>query len=193
MTSSNAFANSEPQAQGSREDPGRFYLTILSSAKGLAYVLTEHRMAFPPTRKIHLNVGDQLLLYTTRGVFQSPSGDRGRVIGRAEVMTPIVPLETRMRLSGREFTSGCELKIEGLAPYGQGVNLADLVDRLSVFAPDPRSWSARLRRSVLALPAQDAEIIWAELEPRLSNPRKAATAYLERAEAVAARLPRRKG
>lgn len=163
------------------------YLTMLGSPKGLAYVLGEQRMAFPPTRRIRLRVGDQLLLYTTRNIFNNPSRDRGRVIGRAEVLSPIIPLDSRLRLAGRDFTSGCELKIEGLAPFGEGVILADLVHQLSVFASDPRSWSARLRRSVLALPASDAALIWTKLEPLLSDPRELANTYLERAASATSR------
>jgi hypothetical protein len=43
--------------------------------------MRERKMAFPPTRRVRMGVGDQLLLYTTRGVFNNPTRDRGRVVG----------------------------------------------------------------------------------------------------------------
>ena len=160
------------------------YLMMLGTGRGLAYVMRERKMAFPPTRRIRLEVGDQLLLYMTRNVFGSPSRDRGRVVGTAQVASPIMPLERERHIGGRSYTSGCELNITGLAPLGEGIVLADIVDQLRVFQPDPRTWSARMRRSVLALPAEDAALIHKQLEPLLLDPEKTVGLYLERAESA---------
>ncbi len=142
---------------------------------------------FPLTRRVPLEVGDQVLLYTTRGVFRNPPRDLGRVVGTAVITSPVVPLGSQRQIAGRVYTSGCELRITGLAPPGDGVVLADFVERLEVFQPYPRAWSARMRRSILPLPPRDAEVISAQLEPTLRNPSDTAGAYLERAERASKR------
>jgi hypothetical protein len=157
------------------------FLLILATPEGLAYVLREGQMAFPPTRRIQLEVGDQVFLYTTRGVFRNPMRDPGRVVGTAEIMSSVAPLASQREIAGRVYTSGCDLKITGLAPLGKGVVLADLVERLEVFQRYPHAWSARLRRSILLLPPRDAEAINALLEPTLLDPSEIAGPYLQRA------------
>jgi hypothetical protein len=157
------------------------YLMLLATGRGMAYVMSERKMAFPPTRRIRLDVGDRLLLYTTRGVFGSPSADRGRVVGTAEVASPILPLEKERFIAGRSYTSGCDLSLTGLTPIGEGVVLADIVDRLEVFQPDPKTWSARMRRSVLRLSPHDYEFILSQLKSKLRDPDDVVQGYLERA------------
>jgi hypothetical protein len=157
------------------------FLLLLGTPEGLAYVLRERQMAFPPIRHIQLEVGDQVLLYTTRGVFRNPPRDRGRVVGTAEVASPVTSLTSQRQIGGRVYTSGCELKITGLAPLGKGVELAGIVERLQVFQPYPHAWSVRLRRSILPLPSQDVDVIMALLEPTLLDPSETAGPYLERA------------
>lgn len=156
-------------------------MLLLATNSGLAYVMREGKMAFPPTRRIRLDVGDRLLLYTTRGVFNSPSRDLGRVVGTAKVASPILPLEQQRMIAGRMYTSGCDLRFTGLARLGEGVVLADMVEELTVFRPNPAAWSARIRRSVLPLPPEDYEYIMTRLEPFLHNPAEVVDAYLERA------------
>jgi hypothetical protein len=165
------------------------FLLLLGTPEGLAYVLRERRMAFPPTRPIRLEVANQVLLYTTRGVFRRPPRDLGRVVGTGEIASPVVPLASQRQIAGRVYTSGCELKITGLAPLGEGVVLASIVEQLEVFQPYPQAWSARMRRSILPLPPRDVEVIFAQLEPTLRDPSETASAYLERA----AHAPKRAG
>jgi hypothetical protein len=157
---------------------------LLATRRGLAYVMRERKMAFPPTRRIRLDVGDRVFLYTTRGVFGNPSRDRGQVVGTAEVASPIVPLKQRRHLAGREYASECDLKITGLVALGEGIVLADIVEDLAVFQPNPQAWSARMRRSILPLPHRDAELIAALLKPVLREPDETVGGYLERAERV---------
>ena len=147
--------------------------------EGLTYVLRERQMAFPPGRRISFNVGDRVLLYTTRGIFRRPTRDRGRVVGTAEVTSATAPLDSQRQIGGRIYASGCHLRITGLVPLGHGLILADIVTRLEVFQPNPQAWSVRMRRSTLALPPRDAELISAQLKPILCDPEKAASAYLE--------------
>jgi hypothetical protein len=155
---------------------------LLATARGLGYVMRERKMAFPPTRRIRMDVGDGLLLYTTRTLFGNPTRDRGRVMGTAEVASPILPLDKERFIAGRSYTSGCDIRITALAPIGEGVVLADIVDQLQVFQPDPSTWSARIRRSILPLPSRDFDLIMTSLRPILRSPEDAIEGYLERVD-----------
>lgn len=157
------------------------FLLLLGTPEVLAYVLRERQMAFPPAQRIQLEVGDQVLLYTTRAVFRNPPRDLGRVVDTADIASPVASLAYQRQIGGRVYTSGCELKITGLAPLGNGVVLADIVERLEVFRPHPHAWSARMRRSILPLPSQDVDVIMALLEPTLLDPSETAEPFLERA------------
>ncbi|KWW99056.1 hypothetical protein LI90_688 [Carbonactinospora thermoautotrophica] len=134
------------------------YLLILGHGEAVAWVLREQRMAFPARRHAEvsrLEPGDELLVYATRGAWNNPTRDRGRVIARATVASPVTVLDPPVTVAGREFASGCRIRVTELAPFGGGVELAPLVPELAAF-PDPASWSVRLRRPLLALPEQDA-------------------------------------
>lgn len=125
-------------------------------------------MAFPAGRAASglPTAGDQALLYTTRGCYRNPTRDRGRVMGLAVVTSPVETLPEPVVFGERRFSSGCALRVDGLAPVREGVVLADLVPRLKVF-PDARSWSVRMRRASLPLPPADAELLTRELRPLL--------------------------
>ncbi|WP_236653310.1 hypothetical protein [Streptacidiphilus melanogenes] len=71
-----------------------------------------------------------------------------------------------VRFGERTFTEGFRLDFQGLAPFREGVALRDLVPQLAVF-PDPATWSVWMRRTALALPPADAELVTAELRPLL--------------------------
>ncbi|MFI0348906.1 hypothetical protein [Actinomadura sp. 9N407] len=137
------------------------YLLILGDRDAIAWVLGDQRMAFPPTARSEVDrlaVEDELLIYATRGAFGNPTRDRGRVIGRAVVESVVAALERPVEFGERAFTRGCDLRVEALAPWGNGVELGPLVERLEAF-PDPRSWSVRLRRPLLRLPQGDAGLL----------------------------------
>ncbi|MBN3929855.1 hypothetical protein IQ279_09415 [Streptomyces verrucosisporus] len=142
------------------------HLVIIGDRDALSWVVTARRMAFPAGRSATLAEGDEVLLYTTRGCFRNPTRDLGRVMARARVAGPVRSLDEPVRFGERAFTEGCDLRIDGLAPYREGLVLRDLVPRLAVF-PDPASWSVRLRRTILTLPAPDAELIGRELAAHL--------------------------
>src|SRR5205823_6104972 len=106
---------------------------------------------FPSYRRsdaAKLEVGDRLLLYTTRGCFHNPTRDRGRVIGIATVVAPAEDLPQPMRFGKRVFPTGVELEITKLLPRGEGVELAPLIPKLKRSFPNESSWSARLRRAL---------------------------------------------
>ncbi|WP_169987029.1 hypothetical protein [Microbispora sp. H10836] len=143
------------------------YLLILGDRQAIAWVLREQRMAFPPTSRTEIGQvrpGDELLIYTTRGAYRNPTRDRGRIIGRAVVTTEVRRFDEPVHIAGRDFPSGCGLRIDRLAPWGSGVELRPFVARLDAF-PNPAAWSIMLRRALLRLPAQDAALLRDELAP----------------------------
>jgi hypothetical protein len=185
-----------------REDRGRFdhesakmrsmgesangYLLILADREALAWVLREERMAFPAKWSWsagRLQVGDRLLLYTTRTAFHNPKRDRGRVIGIAAVGSRIEHLREPLTIAGRSFTSACRLKLEGVAALREGVELAPLVPQLSVF-PDPATWSAHMRRPFLSLPPSDFRLLERMVRPLLQNPRDVLDDYVAASRAA---------
>jgi hypothetical protein len=143
------------------------YLLPIADREPLAWILREQRTAFGENRARDaraLEVGDVLYLYTTRGCFRNPTRDRGRIIGRATVRAS-ARREARLPSFGsREFPYVVELRIETLAPFREGLELAPLVPRLKRTFPDPASWSVRMRRALVPLDGRDA----AEIERRLA-------------------------
>jgi hypothetical protein len=142
-------------------------LLILGDRDGLSWVLRNRRMAFTESRAAEvgrLRAGDRLFLYTTRGCYNNPTRDRGRVIGEAEAKEAPTRLAGPIAIGGREFAFACEIELKSLTPFREGVVLADLVPKLQVF-PDERSWSARMRRPLLPLTPKDARLISKELAP----------------------------
>lgn len=137
------------------------YLLVLGEREAIAWVLREQRMAFPSTPRpevTRLAPGDELLIYTTRGAFHNPARDRGRIAGRTVVTTPVTALDTPVEIAGRTFPRGCDLRIDSLAPWNQGPELAPLVPHLDAF-PKPESWSAYLRRPLVPLTPADARLL----------------------------------
>ncbi len=147
----------------------RSYLLVISRAAALAWVLAEHRMAFPTLRRSEaeaLEIGDRLLVYTTRTCFHNPTRDTGRVAGLATVKTTVRDLAKPVVFSERRYSLGCELDIAGVAPLHTGVELRLLVPELNAF-PDSRSWSAHLRRPLVPLDNHDADLLVSYLTPLL--------------------------
>ncbi len=97
-------------------------------------------------------------------------------MGTATVTSAVRMLDEPVEISGRRFSSGCELSIDGLVPYPGGVELQPLVAELAAF-PKPESWSAYLRRALLGLPAPDAKLLLRQLRPMLTNPESALESY----------------
>ncbi|MDI9830570.1 hypothetical protein ACWEV9_08530 [Streptomyces albogriseolus] len=155
------------------------HLVIINDRAALSWVLSEQRMAFPAHRAhaVHaIKPGDEVLLYTTRGCFRSPTHDFGRVIGHATVSSPVRALDEPVVFRERHFTEGCEFTIHGLAPFRTGLVLRDHVHQLSVF-PDPKTWSIRMRRATLPLSPNDTMLILTKLRPYLTPYADAVSAY----------------
>lgn len=153
------------------------YLLILGDREGLAWVVANERMAFPRHRArevSRLAPGDRLWLYTSRGCFHSPNHDRGRIMGRALVSTPVRALETELVLGEKSYSLGCDIEIHALAPFRTGLEIGDIVERLGLLAPQARraakpfyAWSWILRRPLVAITPEAGRYLEAELTPRL--------------------------
>lgn len=147
----------------------RSYLLVIGEAAALEWVLSERRMAFPALRRSQaaaLEIGDELLIYTTRGCFHNPTRDAGRVMGLATVKSKAQDLDKPVIFGERRYTSGCDLDVQGVASAHQGVELRSLVPELHVF-PDAGSWSVRLRRPLVPLDEHDARLLKRRLSPLL--------------------------
>ncbi|MFD0904397.1 hypothetical protein [Actinomadura sediminis] len=167
------------------------YLLILGDREPIAWVLSERRTAFPATARAEVDrlaEGDELLVYATRGAFRNPTRDRGRVIARAVVTSPVTVLDEPVTFGERTFPRGCDLRIDRLAPWGGGVELRPLVERLAAF-PDARSWSVRLRRPLLHLPEDDAALLRNALEPAAGPVERHLPAYRAKAGVRGGALP----
>lgn len=137
------------------------YLLPIADREPLAWILSEQRTAFPAHRAAEarrLAPADRLFLYATRGCFRDPTRDRGRVIASARVLEAAIELHEPAVFGGRSYPIGVRLEVESLASRADGVELAPLVHGLHAF-PDPRSWSARMRRALVPLDQHDADLI----------------------------------
>lgn len=156
---------------------GQAFLLTLGSREGLRWVLQNRRMAFTTSSgALQLDVGDRLFLYASRRCYGDRVGNRGLLIGEAKVSSSVRSLERSVNLDGRSLSYECGIDLVRLAPFGEGVDFAELVPRLTVF-PDKRWWSARLRRSLLKLPDADAALIATTL-PKAPPAKKAIAGYL---------------
>lgn len=156
------------------------YLLVLGTREGLAWVISNGRMAFSESnasRVEALKPGDRLFLYTTRGAFGNPALDRGRIIGEAEVKTPVRRRARSLEIGGRTFTHECGIHIESLARYRAGLELTPLVKELHAF-PNPNRYSARLRRPLLRLPDEDARLIRRRMKALVEPPARTRRDYV---------------
>jgi hypothetical protein len=161
------------------------WILVIGDRDSLAWVLAEGRTAFPATRARavqRLKAGDKLFIYTTRGCFHSPTRHRGRVIGEATVLGPVLPLKQPVRFVDRIFPLGCDLRIDSLAPLGLGVDLASLVPQMDVFAVK-ESWPVYLRRTTVPLGNDDAQLLRSKLNQVATTPSEWIDAYLRMAGA----------
>jgi hypothetical protein len=175
--------------------PERSYLLVIGERVALGWVLREQRMAFPPNRAPDarsLSVGDELLLYATRGCFHNPTRDRGRVIAESRVTGEVDEMPEPIVLAGREFTLGCPISVRRLAPLGEGVELAPLVLELDSFA-SKTGWAMALRRPLLRLTRSDATSLRQRLRAVAGPFEDALPAYVAAARPVAPQRRRSPG
>ena len=159
-------------------------LLVVSDREPLAWLLTQQRWAVPAARARSVpEIGDDLLVYTTRGCYRNPGRDRGVVMGRARVLTSAADLAEPASFRGRKFPTGFDVRIVGLAALHDGVELGPMAGTLD-FLPDAANWSVRLRRSLITLSESDATRLAAALRPHLRPPDDVVDDYVR-----AAKLP----
>ena len=132
-------------------------LAVIGDRRALGWVLTQGIVAFPEPRKRLPRFGeeDSIYLYTTRGCFKNPTRDRSRIIGKAVALTELRLNDDPVRFGDRTFPLEVRVRIDSLAPVGEGINFANLVPQLTSF-PKPERWSVYLRRSALSVTPADA-------------------------------------
>lgn len=160
------------------------HLLIIGDRGPLAWMLQEQRTAFPAYRAKDasaLQVGDELLLYATRGCFHNPGKHRGRVIGRAIVTSRLAELDVPVQFGEREFPVGCDFELLELAPLHFGVEFPPLVPKLESF-PNKTGWATRLRRALMTVTAADAALLRRELRKVAQEPSLGAGAYITAAK-----------
>jgi len=140
----------------------RSHLLILGERDAIAWVVSQEQMGFTADRSSSataaISAGDELFLYATRGAFHNPTRDRGRVFGRAVATSGVEKLSEPVLLVGRAFTHGFAFDLDSLAPPRHGVDLADLIPRLSSF-PNKTGWATSLRRPLFTLTPEDAHLL----------------------------------
>ena len=107
---------------------------------------------------------------------RNPTRDRGRIIGRAMARSAVRTLDAPIEIADRTFVSGCDLRIDSLAPYPSGLELQPIVEQLSAF-PKPEAWAIYLRRALLALPSPDVDLLDRPLKPLLTTMPRALPTY----------------
>lgn len=172
--------------------PASTYLLVIAEREALAWILRNQRMAFPNGRRdsaARLAPGDNLLLLTTRGCYHNPGRDRTLIVGTAVVTTPVVALDKVAHLAGRDFTTGCDLRIDSLARLREGVDVARLVDSLDLF-PKKHAWPAYLRTTFVPVGPKDEQLLRDELRSVTQRPDDVIPEYLAAIRPVASRPAR---
>ncbi|SEC38732.1 hypothetical protein SAMN04489844_2202 [Nocardioides exalbidus] len=148
------------------------HLIVLGDRRGIGWVLDNETVAFPEQR--YKNTfpnfvrGDVIYLYATRGAFHNPTRDKGRIFARAVVRGPVERTKAPLTFRDRVHPLLMPVSVERLAPALEGVDLADLVPRMTSF-PKPETWSVYLRRSTCPLTPEDAKLVDAKLK-KVSGP-----------------------
>lgn len=145
------------------------YLLVLGEREAILWVLLNERMAFAarPRREVSaLQPGDELFLLTTRNAYHSPNKGRTRVIGTATVQSKVTQLNPQVEISGRTFASGCQIKLETLAPYSTGPEIGPLAPQLHALRGQ-KNWGMLLRRPPIPIDDSDVILLKRELQSHL--------------------------
>jgi hypothetical protein len=157
-------------------------MLIVSDREAFAWIVESKKMAVARSRVKSvsgLGPGARVFVYTTRGCFRNPTRDLGAIVALGTVTSDPRNLERPVEFDERSFEVGFDLNLEGLANHGDGVPISKHVEQLELF-PDPQSWSARMRRTVVPLGAHDTALLEKLLMPRLLPISVAFTSYESR-------------
>jgi hypothetical protein len=103
------------------------------------------------------------------GCFKNPTRDRARIIGKATALTDLRTDDNPGKFGDRAFPLEVDVRIESLAPVGEGIAFASLVPRLSSI-PKPENWPVYVRRSALVLTKEDSKRSDKLLSPYVGKP-----------------------
>lgn len=145
------------------------YLLVLGEREAILWVLSNERMAFPatPRREVSaLQPGDELVLLTTRNAYHNPTRDRTRVIGTATVQSKITQLNPQVEIASRTFASGCQIKLETLAPYSTGPEIGLLAPQIHALRGN-KNWGMLLRKPLVPIDESDVILLKRELQSHL--------------------------
>ena len=137
------------------------WIVAFGEIDGLRWVLDHQRMAFSDglARKARkIQVGDELVLYVTRGAFHNPSRDRSQLGGLARTVSTVRPLARPLAIAGREFVATCRIEVLTSLPERSGVPFDPLIPRMS-FIHRKDAWGQYLRAGLIALPPQDHDVL----------------------------------
>jgi hypothetical protein len=169
--------------------PRQTHLLVLGHTAGLAWVLANERMAFNDNRLSQarkLEPGDGLLLYVTKAVFGNSGPKSGLIVGDATVRSKVHQPRQPVTVAEISYAHVVNFSLQGLAPLGEGVALSAHLDSLELF-PDPRTWTSRIRRTVVPLPERDASFLSSLLAPVATEPIRVLEGYQELAAPIAMR------
>lgn len=158
------------------------YLLVLAEREAIRWVLLNGRMAFPskPRREVSaLKPGDELVLLTTRGAYKNPTRDRTRIIGTATVLDKVAEIVPPVEISGRTFESGCQIKIETLAPYSTGPEVGPLVPRIHELSGH-KAWGMLLRRPLVPVTGSEVALLKHALQDHLGDLHAALQTYSDK-------------
>jgi hypothetical protein len=136
-------------------------LVAFGEIQGLRWVLEHQRMAFSEglsSRARSIDIGDELVLYVTRGAFHNPTRDRSQFVGLAGVTGPVRRARAPIVIAGREFVSSCPIEVEAALPERTGVMALELVPQLS-FIKRKEVWGQYLRWGLVKIPGADHRLI----------------------------------
>jgi hypothetical protein len=98
-----------------------------------------------------------------------PAGTAIWILLRTNTVGPLASEASVTVFHRRRAGLGCDIRIESLAAFRTGVELAPLVADLAAF-PNPQAWSIYLRRPLLELPPADVALLGTKLEPLAGDP-----------------------
>jgi hypothetical protein len=144
-----------------RADERGGWVVVLAEAEGLRWVLQRSRMAWTEAsarRAEQIRPGDRLVLYVARGAFHNPTRDESQLIGLAEVTSPVRRLPRPVRIAGRSFVCGCDLRLEIVLPERRGAPVRPLVPKLS-FVRRKEVWGQYFRSGLIRVPPGDLAVL----------------------------------
>lgn len=133
------------------------WLFVIADRAALHWVLSQQRMAFRSHVHTHgLTVGDDVVVYATRGCWHNPTRDRAQVAAIGKIASSVK--ERPIDVAGEGLARHCRLRLEIVLPEREGFPFSDLVDRLRL-TRGRSHWGPLLRRTIVALDPGDFALI----------------------------------